>query len=184
MVSFQLLSDLLAPVSEQVSEHISDYSNMLSFRAHIKKSISSSSQVSAVPPPIVSSLTLTSSSPLFFSMCQVFPSSLLASEFSLTFSPPARPRSEGCEVKGQGENEARRLNHSLVVVKRKWRRTEEDADKGVRERSADHKRSKSGEHRRAHAHSVCWKHTRLTLHLMICPCRASRGDSLIDSWGR
>lgn len=45
VVSSQLLSDLLAPVTDQVPEHISDYSNILSSRAHIKNSISARFQV-------------------------------------------------------------------------------------------------------------------------------------------
>lgn len=45
VVSSQLLSDLLAPVTDQVPEHISDYSNILSSRTHIKHRISSQAQV-------------------------------------------------------------------------------------------------------------------------------------------
>ncbi len=56
VVCSQLLSDLLAPVTDQVPEHISDCSNILSFRAHIKNSINTPSQVRAAPPLIVSSL--------------------------------------------------------------------------------------------------------------------------------
>lgn len=56
VVLSQLLSDLLAPVTDQVPEHISDHSNILSFRAHIKNSINTPSQVRAAPPLIVSSL--------------------------------------------------------------------------------------------------------------------------------
>ncbi|KAM3612463.1 uncharacterized protein V6R79_008553 [Siganus canaliculatus] len=40
----KLLSDLLAPVTDQVPEHIADYSNILSFRGHIKSSINTPSQ--------------------------------------------------------------------------------------------------------------------------------------------
>ncbi|KAF3837971.1 hypothetical protein F7725_009739 [Dissostichus mawsoni] len=41
----KLLSDLLAPVTDQVPEHISDYTNILSFKAHIKNSITTPSQM-------------------------------------------------------------------------------------------------------------------------------------------
>ncbi|KAI4819098.1 hypothetical protein KUCAC02_004378 [Chaenocephalus aceratus] len=41
----KLLSDLLAPVTDQVPEHISDYTNILSFRADIKNSITAPSQM-------------------------------------------------------------------------------------------------------------------------------------------
>ncbi|XP_034085086.1 LON peptidase N-terminal domain and RING finger protein 3-like [Gymnodraco acuticeps] len=41
----KLLSDLLAPVTDQVPEHISDYTNILSLRAHIKNSITTPSQM-------------------------------------------------------------------------------------------------------------------------------------------
>ncbi|XP_047440806.1 LON peptidase N-terminal domain and RING finger protein 3-like [Mugil cephalus] len=40
----KLLSDLLGPVTDQVPEHISDYSSILSSRAHIKNSISAAFQ--------------------------------------------------------------------------------------------------------------------------------------------
>lgn len=49
--SSQLLSDLLAPVTDQVPEHISDYSNILSSRAHIKNNISARFQVGDVLTP-------------------------------------------------------------------------------------------------------------------------------------
>lgn len=78
-----------------------------------------------------------------FSLSQTFSSSLLSSEFSLTFSP-ASGRCEGCEVKGEGEPEARRLDHCFML-KRKRRSTAGEADKGGLERNDDHKRSKSGE---------------------------------------
>ncbi|XP_076594960.1 LON peptidase N-terminal domain and RING finger protein 3-like [Chaetodon auriga] len=111
---YKLLSDLLAPVTDQVPEHISDYSNILSFRAHIKNIISTPSQT--LRP------------------------SLLSSEFSLAFTPPAPERSGGGEVKGKGEPEVGRLE-KCIILKRKWRSTEEE--KGGQERSDNHKRSKS-----------------------------------------
>ncbi|XP_008303722.1 LON peptidase N-terminal domain and RING finger protein 3 [Stegastes partitus] len=53
----KLLSDLLAPVTDQVPEHISDYSNILSSRAHIKSSLSAPFQaVSPCSPSSDSSL--------------------------------------------------------------------------------------------------------------------------------
>lgn len=75
VLSFQLLSDLLAPVSDQVSEHISDFSIMPCIRAHIKNSINSSSQVGAAPTPELTGLenvrTLPSS--LVFQFCLLRP---------------------------------------------------------------------------------------------------------------
>ncbi|XP_029297381.1 LOW QUALITY PROTEIN: LON peptidase N-terminal domain and RING finger protein 3-like [Cottoperca gobio] len=65
----KLLGDLLAPVTDQVPEHISDYSNILSFRAHIKNSINTPSEI--------------------------FSPSLL----SLASAPSAPERSEGIEVR-------------------------------------------------------------------------------------
>lgn len=45
----KLLSELLAPVTNQVPEHITDYTNVLSSRALIKNTISASSQLSLEP---------------------------------------------------------------------------------------------------------------------------------------
>ncbi|KAM9356780.1 LON peptidase N-terminal domain and RING finger protein 3-like [Symphorus nematophorus] len=111
---YKLLSDLLAPVTDQVPEQISDYSNILSFRVHIKSCISPSSQT--------------------------FSPSLLSSEF---FIPPVPERSEGCEVKGHGEPEIRRLDHCLILKRKRKSTEEEDVAKGGHERSDDPKRSKS-----------------------------------------
>lgn len=47
--SFQLLSNFLSPVTDQVSERISDYSNSLSSRAHIKSCITTPFQVKLQP---------------------------------------------------------------------------------------------------------------------------------------
>lgn len=113
--AYKLLSDLLAPVTHQVPEHISDCSNILSLRGHIKNSINT--------PP------------------ETFNPSML-SEFNLAFPPPAPERSEGCEVKGQGEPEVSRLDHCLIL-KRKRRSSEEEAERGEQERNDDNKRSKS-----------------------------------------
>lgn len=52
-ISPQLLSDLLAPVIDQVPEHLSDC-NTVCFRAHIKNSINTPSQVRAALPLLVS----------------------------------------------------------------------------------------------------------------------------------
>eukprot|EP00064_Thunnus_orientalis_P012450 superscaffoldBa00001910_g12485 len=112
----KLLSDLLAPVTDQVPEHISDYSNILSSRAHIKNSIIAPSQ------------TL---SPAQWS-----------SESSLASAPPAPERPDSSEVKGQGRLEARKLDHCFLL-KRKQRSTEDETDEGGLERRGDHKRFKS-----------------------------------------
>ncbi|XP_022607467.1 LON peptidase N-terminal domain and RING finger protein 3 [Seriola dumerili] len=111
----KLLSHLLAPVTDQVPEHISDYSNILSSRAHIKNCIGA---------PF-----------------QTLSPSLLSSESSPTSTPPAPERPEGSEVKGQGKSEVRRPDHCFLL-KRKRRSTEEEAEEGGRERSDDHKRSR------------------------------------------
>lgn len=144
VVSSQLLSDLLGPVSDQVSEHISDFSSMPCIRAHIKNSINSSSQVGAAPPPELAGLKCKN---FTFISCRSILSpqasipSLLSSEVSLT-SSPFPGKNWGCEVKGQGEPEARRVDHCLIL-KRKRRSIVEDVDKGGPERN--NKRSKSGE---------------------------------------
>ncbi|XP_026213086.1 LON peptidase N-terminal domain and RING finger protein 3 [Anabas testudineus] len=110
----KLLSDLLAPVTDQVPEHISDYSNILSSRAHIKNNISA--------------------------RFQTLSPSLLSSESSLAATPLALERLEGSEVKGQQKPEVRRLDHCFLL-KRKRQSTEEEAkDAG---RNDDHKRAKS-----------------------------------------
>ncbi|KAI3351997.1 hypothetical protein L3Q82_020825 [Scortum barcoo] len=116
----KLLGDLLAPVTDQVPEHLSDSSNILSFRAHIKNSIITPSQD--------------------------FSPSLLSSDSSLAFTPPVPARSEVSEVKGQEKPEVRTLDQ-CVFLKRKRRSTEEEkeeeTEEGGEERSKDHKRSKS-----------------------------------------
>ncbi|TMS17167.1 LON peptidase N-terminal domain and RING finger protein 3 [Larimichthys crocea] len=111
----KLLSDLLAPVTDQVPEHISDYSSISSFRAHIKNSINTPSQT--------------------------FSPSMLSSEFSLAFTLPAPDKLEGCDIKGQGKLEVSRMDHRFIL-KRKRRSTEEVED-GGQEKSDDRKRSKS-----------------------------------------
>lgn len=111
----KLLGDILAPVTDQVPEHISDYSNTLSFRAHIKNSISTPSQACS-------------------------PSSL-SPDLNLALVPPAPERPEGCDVKGHDEPEVRRLDQCLTL-KRKRRSMEEEVESGGRRRSDEHKRSK------------------------------------------
>ncbi|XP_071362788.1 LON peptidase N-terminal domain and RING finger protein 3-like [Trachinotus anak] len=111
----KLLSHLLAPVTDQVPEHISDYSNILSSRAHIKNSISA---------PF-----------------QTLSPSLLSSESNLVSTPPAPERSEDSEVKDQGKCEIRRPDHCFPL-KRKRRSTEEEVEEGGKERSDDNKRSR------------------------------------------
>ncbi|KAG8004256.1 LON peptidase N-terminal domain and RING finger protein 3 [Nibea albiflora] len=111
----KLLSDLLAPVTDQVPEHISDYSSISSFRAHIKNSINTPSQT--------------------------FSPSMLSSEFSLASALPAPDKSEGCDIKGQGKLEVSRTDHCFIL-KRK-RRSAEEVDDGGQVKSDDHKRAKS-----------------------------------------
>ncbi|XP_018525467.1 LOW QUALITY PROTEIN: LON peptidase N-terminal domain and RING finger protein 3-like [Lates calcarifer] len=97
----RLLSHLLAPVTDQVPEHISDYSNILSSRTHIKNSISAPFQT--ISP------------------------GLLSSESSLASTTPAR--SVGREVKGQQKSDIRRPDHCFPR-KRKRRSTEEEVEEG------------------------------------------------------
>lgn len=112
----KLLSDLLAPVTDQVPEHISDCSNTLSSRAHIKNSINTTSQI--------------------------FSSNLLSSASSLAPAPPVPKRSEGIEVKGQGKPEVRRLDHRFLLKRKRWS-TQEEVEEGGQGSSSDHKKAKS-----------------------------------------
>ncbi|XP_054453811.1 LON peptidase N-terminal domain and RING finger protein 3-like [Anoplopoma fimbria] len=112
----RLLSDLLTPVTDQVPEHISDYSNAhLSFRDHVKNSINTPHQI--------------------------FSPSLFSSASSLSPTPLTPKRTEGDEVRGQGKLAVRRLDHCFLL-KRKRRSSEEE---GGQERRDDHKRAKSAE---------------------------------------
>ncbi|KAM8733185.1 LON peptidase N-terminal domain and RING finger protein 3-like [Acanthopagrus schlegelii] len=111
----KLLSDLLAPVIDQVPEHLSDC-NTVCFRAHIKNSINTPSQN--------------------------FRSSLLSSELGLALTPPSSERSERCEIRCQGEPKVGRLDQCLLL-KRKRRSTEEEDEREGRERGDCLKRSKS-----------------------------------------
>ncbi|KAM6952240.1 LON peptidase N-terminal domain and RING finger protein 3-like [Lycodopsis pacificus] len=119
----RLLCDLLAPVTDQVPEHISDYSNAhMSFRAHVKNSI-------GINAPH-----------------QIFSPSLLSSASSLALAPPAPERLEGGEVKGQGKPAFRKPDQCFLL-KRKRRIAEEEEEEeeeyGGQERRDDHKRAKS-----------------------------------------
>lgn len=109
----KLLSDLLAPVTDQVPEHISDCSNTLSSRAHIKSSINTPSQI--------------------------FSTNLLSSASSLAPAPPAP---EGSQVKGQGKPEVRRLDHRFLLKRKRWS-MEEEVEEGGQESSSDHKKGKA-----------------------------------------
>ncbi|XP_028272302.1 LON peptidase N-terminal domain and RING finger protein 3-like [Parambassis ranga] len=98
--AYKLLSDLLAPVTDQVPEHISDYSNILSSRAHIKSSIS------------VPLLNLSSGS-LF-----------------LESGPLANETSMGSQVKGQRKTEPRRFDHCLLLKRKRRYTNEEVEEGG------------------------------------------------------
>lgn len=108
----KLLSDLLAPVTDQVPEHISDYSNILSLRAHIKNSINT-------PLETLSPISL-------------------SSESSLAFTPPAPEWPEGSEVKGEGKLAVGRLDHCCLLKRKRTSVVEE----GGHEWSDDRKRAK------------------------------------------
>ncbi|XP_067374913.1 LON peptidase N-terminal domain and RING finger protein 3-like [Channa argus] len=112
----KLLSDLLAPVTNQVPEHISDYSNILSSRLHIKNNISAH--------------------------LQNFSPRLVSSPFSLHSTDSVPGRSEGSEVKGQGKAEIQRLDRCFHL-KRKRQSTEEDVEEGGEKSGNNPKRSKS-----------------------------------------
>lgn len=79
-----------------------------------------------------------------FSFSQTLSPSLLSPESSFTATPPIPERSEGSEVKGQGQPDARRQDHCFLL-KRKRRRTEEDVEDAGLGRSSQHKRICSGE---------------------------------------
>ncbi|XP_071397796.1 LON peptidase N-terminal domain and RING finger protein 3-like [Centroberyx affinis] len=142
----KLLSDLLAPVTDQVPDRVLDYSNVLSSRAHIKSSIThtdthihtdSVTHTPARTPSLCATAPPKASQPLGPGQ--------LSSESNLASSPhdcPQRPseRSEGSEVKGQGEADGRRLDRGLLL-KRKRRSGEEE--EGGEEGSKDRKKSKS-----------------------------------------
>ncbi|XP_071783268.1 LON peptidase N-terminal domain and RING finger protein 3-like [Centroberyx gerrardi] len=144
----KLLSDLLAPVTDQVPDRVLDYSNVLSSRAHIKSSITHADthiHTDSVTHTPVRMPSLGATAPPKAS--QPLGPGQLSSESNLASSPPAhdcpqRPseRSEGSEVKGQGEVDDRRLDRSLLL-KRKRRSGEEE--EGGEEGSKDRKKSKS-----------------------------------------
>ncbi|XP_008325483.1 LON peptidase N-terminal domain and RING finger protein 3 [Cynoglossus semilaevis] len=116
--AYKLLSQLLAPVTDQVPQHISNRSGLLSSRTHLKNSISSSFQ------------TLSPS---------IFPS-----ESRLTSTPPVHEMSECCGAKGQPKVENARPAHSLFL-KRKQRSSEdeEEVEQQGGERQNQHKRLRS-----------------------------------------
>ncbi|KAM6924011.1 LON peptidase N-terminal domain and RING finger protein 3-like [Xenentodon cancila] len=98
--ALKLLSDFLAPVTDQVPEHISDFSNMLSSRAHVKSSISASFQ------------TLSPGS--------------LPSVSSLFLSVPAPETS----VDGPEKPESRRIDHCLPVKRKRRNTEEDEEQQG------------------------------------------------------
>lgn len=113
----KLLSDLLAPVKDQVPEHISDYSSILSSRTYIKNSIKTSFQ------------NLTPRS--------------LSSESCLATALPAPERSpKGSQSKSQGRTEVQRLDQCFLT-KRKRRSSEEEVKEELQEKNDNRKRSKS-----------------------------------------
>ncbi|KAM4621461.1 LON peptidase N-terminal domain and RING finger protein 3-like isoform 2-T2 [Polymixia lowei] len=135
----KLLGDLLAPVTEKVPYRVLDYSSLLSSRVHIKNSITQSA--THVQPASVTHTHARTAS-----VC-TNTSSKLPPESNLPSSPSALAnqqypceRSEGSEVKGQGEAEGERLDRGLLL-KRKRRSTE--GEQGGVMGSVDCKRSKS-----------------------------------------
>ncbi|KAG7518607.1 LON peptidase N-terminal domain and RING finger protein 3 [Solea senegalensis] len=118
--SYKLLSHLLAPVMDQVPEHILDFSNILSSRAHIKNNIPSSAPFQTLNPNI------------------------LPSESRRTSSPPAQEMSDCSKDKGLGKPDTWRSIHSFML-KRKRRNSEEDekVDGQRRGRGDEHKRFRS-----------------------------------------
>lgn len=104
----KLLGDLLAPVTDQVPEHISDCSISLSSRAHIKNSISP-----------------------FQSLRPSSSDSCLASSHL-----PAPERSEGSQVKGHTKPDVRRLDHCFLLKRKRRSAEEEVKDDHKRPRTA------------------------------------------------
>ncbi|KAM9376700.1 LON peptidase N-terminal domain and RING finger protein 3-like [Pholidichthys leucotaenia] len=111
----KLLGDLLAPVSDQVPEHISDYSTPQSSTAHIKNTIDA---------PF-----------------QIFSPRLLSSESRLPSKLPDPEQSESFQGKCQGRPEVRKLDHYLTL-KRKLRSTEDKSKEEQQKTNKEHKRSK------------------------------------------
>ncbi|XP_041653429.1 LON peptidase N-terminal domain and RING finger protein 3-like [Cheilinus undulatus] len=109
----KLLSDLLAPVTDQVPGQISEFSSIHSLRTHIKN-INTPSQSNS--PSLVSSLSNSAS------------------------APPATKSSHDGEVDGREKPEVRRLDHCFLL-KRKRRSSEEEGDR--QPRRDDYKRSKT-----------------------------------------
>ncbi|XP_037117802.1 LON peptidase N-terminal domain and RING finger protein 3-like isoform X1 [Syngnathus acus] len=113
----KLLSDLLAPVTDQAPEHISDFPKMLSSRGRVKNSISGASQLLGPVPP--------------------------SSESRVAPGTPAAGRLDGSEVTVQEDG---KMDH-YVLNKRKRRITKEECEDehGAEGKSDAKKRLKSGE---------------------------------------
>lgn len=150
---FQLLSDFLSPVIDQVPERISNFSNMLSSRAHVKSGIRAPFQVKMLRLWLSAEshwkcgIILNLSCLCFFPpplhiipphhVLQTFSPGSLSSASSLAFGPPTSERSEG----GLEKPETTRIDHCLLL-KRKRRSTEEEERE---ESNSSEKKSKSGE---------------------------------------
>ncbi|XP_035506188.2 LON peptidase N-terminal domain and RING finger protein 3-like isoform X1 [Scophthalmus maximus] len=114
----KLLSHLLAPVTDHGPEHISDYSSILSSRAHVKNAI-------RVP-------------------FQTLSPSMLSSESRLPSTPPAqRDTSESGEGKGQGKPEVWRPVLCFPLKRKRRSSEEEEAEERRQERTDENKRSRS-----------------------------------------
>ncbi|XP_054647321.1 LON peptidase N-terminal domain and RING finger protein 3-like [Dunckerocampus dactyliophorus] len=96
----KLLSDLLAPVTDQVPEHISDFPKILPSRGRIKNSINTPSQI---PAPLLSGS-------------------------GVTHTVPAAGRSDSSGVKDQRKPEDRKLYHCLLKRKRSGVKEEEEQE--------------------------------------------------------
>ncbi|XP_061542127.1 LON peptidase N-terminal domain and RING finger protein 3-like [Phycodurus eques] len=111
----KLLSDLLAPVTYQVPEHISDFPNILSSRGRMKNSVSAPSQLFGPGP--------------------------LSLELSVTPTAPGAGRLDCSEVKVQDDS---KMDHCLLHVrKRRITREECEEEQGAKGKSVAHKRLKS-----------------------------------------
>ncbi|XP_029917362.1 LON peptidase N-terminal domain and RING finger protein 3-like isoform X2 [Myripristis murdjan] len=136
----KLLSDLLAPVTDQVPERVLDYISVLSSRVYIKNSLTHSDahvhMASAAHTPSLSTSAPSKASQTLIQLSTQSPT-------ALDYPQPPCVRSEHSELKGQGEVEGRRLDRGLLLKRKRRRAEEEEEEEGSEEGSEKCKKSKS-----------------------------------------
>ncbi|XP_061643269.1 LON peptidase N-terminal domain and RING finger protein 3-like [Phyllopteryx taeniolatus] len=110
----KLLSDLFAPVTYQVPEHISDFPNIVSSRGRMKSSVSAPSQLFGPGP--------------------------LPLELSVTPTAPGAGRLDCSEVKVQDDS---KMDHCLLHARKRRITKECEEEQGAKGNSVAHKRLKS-----------------------------------------